>query len=264
MVRRQHARYPAVTPKPDQHLDDSGSEADLYRKLKSFADLRRKELTGQLQPVLDLADAYGSLIARAVAALGSTPPKSRQDSVVRDLIADVFDFLYEWPRPLFEGRLHVAFPLARRAYESLSLLSACYQDASIAERWDRGEQITNAEIRRALAKLPFPESEQALKDLYRFFSKGTHPNRDLIPERFLGDGNEFVLGSIGQPELVLIVDQCCRLVEMWFWLGALVGHVAEEILARTDPSFGNDYLAAAAQAREIGQWLVQRFNELLK
>ncbi len=252
-----------VTRKADQHLGDSGSGADLYRKLKGFADRRRRELTTQLQPVLDLADAYGALIARAVVALSSTPPKSRHDTVVRDLIADVFDFLYEWPRPLFEGRLHVAFPLARRAYESLSLLSACYQDPSVAERWDRGEEISNAEIRRALAKLPFPESEQAMKDLYKFFSKGTHPNRDLISERFLGDGNDFVLGSIGQPELVLIVDHCHRLVEMWFWFGALVGYVAKEILVRTDPAFGKDYQATAARAQEIAKWLIKSFSKLL-
>ena len=252
-----------MTPQTD-HSDEPGSGADLYRKLKDCADLRRREITAQLQPVLDLADAYGALIARAVLALGSTPPKSRQESVVRDLIADVFDFLYEWPRPLFEGRLQVAFPLARRAYESLSLLSACYQDASIAERWDGGEQISNVEIRRALAELPFPESAQATKDLYRFFSKGTHPNREMIPERFLGDGNTFVLGSIGQPELVLILDQCHRLVEMWFWLGAVVAHVAKDIWVHGDPSFGSDYLATAARAREIAQWLVKSFNELLK
>ena len=51
---------------------------------------------------------------------------------------------------------------------------------------------------------------------------------------------------------------------MWFWFGALVGYVANEILARTDPSFGKDYLATAGQAQEAAQWLVKSFNELLK
>ncbi|MGA2403134.1 MAG: hypothetical protein ABSG91_15750, partial [Syntrophobacteraceae bacterium] len=97
------------------------SGASLYRELAFFAESRRKDLLSQLQPVVSITDSYGSLIARAVFALGKVPPKSRQDAVVRDLIADVFDFLYEWRRPLFEGRFHVAFPLARRAYESLSL-----------------------------------------------------------------------------------------------------------------------------------------------
>ena len=242
----------------------SGSGADLYSKLPAFARLRRKELEAQLRPVLDLADAYGSLVARAVVALGFTEPNDRQDSVVRDLIADVFDFLYEWPRPLLEGRLHVSYPLARRAYESLSLLSACLQDKSIAERWDGGEQIGNAAIRKALAKLPFRESETALQELYAFFSQGTHPNRRLVSERFLGDGNEFVLGSIGQPEMVLVVDQCHRLVEMWFWFGAIVSFAAGEALSDRDPSFGRDYLATADRAREVADWLVASFNRLLE
>jgi hypothetical protein len=103
-----------------------------------------------------------------------------------------------------------------------------------------------------------------MKDLYKFFSKGTHPNRDLISERFLGGGNDFVLGSIGQPELVLIVDHCYRLVEMWFWFGALVGYVAKEILVRTDPAFGKDYQATAARAQEIAKWLIKSFNKLLE
>ncbi len=231
--------------------------------LPLYAETRRKELLNQLQPVLDLADAYGSLVARATIALGTVAPKGRQEEEVRDFMADVFEFLYEWPRPLFEGRVQVSLPLARRAYESLSLLSACHQDASIARRWDSGKQIGNAEIRKALAKLPFPESEQAMRDLYKFFSKGTHPNRELIAERFLGDGNEFVLGSIGEPELVLVVDQCMHLVDMWFWFGALVGFLAKEELAKTDPSFGKDYMETATQAAEIKQWLVESFNKLL-
>ncbi|MBN1459025.1 MAG: hypothetical protein JXA57_05780, partial [Armatimonadetes bacterium] len=141
----------------DSEVDDSGSGAELYRKLGEFAELRRNELSAQLKPVCELAHAYGALLSRAVVALGAMPPASLQERVVRDLTADVFDFLYEWPRPLFEGRPHVAFPIARRAYESLSLLSACLQDQAIAERWNRGKEIGNAEVRSALATLPFPE-----------------------------------------------------------------------------------------------------------
>ena len=101
-------------------------------------------------------------------------------------------------------------------------------------------------------------------DLYKFFSKGTHPNRELIAERFLGDGNEFVLGSIGVPELVFVIDQCMYLVDMWFWFGALTAVVAREELAKTDPSFGREYLATATQAAEIKKWLGQSFDKLLQ
>jgi len=251
-------------PDKKRNLGHLESGADLYRKIPYFAETRRKELSIILNRVISLAHSYGSLVARAVWALGNVPPKSRQDVVVRDLIADVFDFLYEWPRPLLEGRLHVAFPLARRAYESLALLAACFQDASIAERWDQGEQIGNAEIRKALSKMPFPESEESLKDLYKFFSKATHPNRDLIAERFLGDGNRFVLGSITQSGLLLVLDHSMHLVDMWFWFGSVVGFIAKEPLEESDPSFFKDYFATARKAAEIKKWLGESFNKLLE
>lgn len=243
-------------------VEDSSSD-DMYGQLAMFAAIRKNELTGCLQPVLDLADSYGSLVSRGVVALGTTPALSRQDAVVRDLIGDVFDFLYEWPRPVFEGRTQVAYPVARRAYESLSLLSACYQDASIAECWDRGDQIQNRDIRKALAKLPLSCDENVLTELYRFFSAGTHPNRELVGERYLGNGNDFVLGSIGAPSLILTITHSIHLVEMWFWFGALVALVAREQLTRLDPSFGEDYLAAAETASSLKKWLTDEYNKVL-
>lgn len=226
--------------------------------------MRSAELQRSLQPVVALIDAYGKLVSRVVVALGSSKPESRQASIVRDLIADVFDFLYEWRRPLFEGRAHVAFPLGRRAYESLSLLSVCCQDEAFALRWDSGSQIGNREIREALATLPVSEEKDGLQELYKLFSKGAHPNRELVGERHLGDDNEYVLGSIAVPELVLVVDQSITMVDLWFWFGALTGHVAKDALAKSDPGFGHDYLEVAANAKDVKTWLVASFNNLLE
>ncbi len=104
-----------------------------YAKLIEYSDRRRQELSRMFSPVLEVTDHYGALICRVTNALGESPPTSAQDLVVRDLMADVFDFLWEWRRPLLEGRLQVAYPLARRSYESLSLLSICAQDPSFAD-----------------------------------------------------------------------------------------------------------------------------------
>jgi hypothetical protein len=179
-------------------------------------------------------------------------------------MVDVFDFLWEWRRPLLEGRIQVAYPLARRSYESLSLLSICAQDPSFADRWERGKKISNAEIREALAGSPMPESEEALKDLYKFFSQGTHPNRDLIAYRYLGEGNQFVLGSIGVPDLVFVTDHCIKLVQMWFWFTAAVGYFFRAGIDTVDSSFGKDYLNTAKQAKKVVSWLVANFNRLLQ
>lgn len=236
-----------------------------YAKLIEYSDQRRQELSKMFSPVVELTDRYGALICRVTCALGSSPPTSTQDVVVRDLMVDVFDFLWEWRRPLLEGRIQVAYPLARRSYESLSLLSICAQDPSFANRWEQGKKkISNSEIREALARSQMPESKEALKDLYDFFSLGTHPNRDLIAYRYLGEGNQSVLGSNGVPDLIFITDHFIKLVQMWFWFTAAVGYFFRVVIDTVDKSFGKDYLNTAEQAKKVISWLADNFNRLLK
>jgi hypothetical protein len=174
----------------------------LYAELRRHAEIRSKELAPLLAPYLDLTDRYGEFVCGIVAVLGQMPPASPRDAATRDLIADVFDFLYEARALVTKGKLEVAYPLARRAYESLSLLVACTLEPKVADRWIAGKQIGHAEVRRVLAAHPMGEKETQTRELYDFFSKSTHPNRDHVAHRFLGEGNEFVLGAIGKPSLV--------------------------------------------------------------
>lgn len=247
----------------EKHKKSSLGEA-LYAQLPEISATCEQKLKSQLQSVQSLLESYGSFVAGATAALGSVAPQNRHDEIIRDLIADVFDFLYEWPRPLFEGRPNVAFPLARRAYESLSLLSACYQKQAIADRWDNDKQIGNAAIRKALANLPYPESEQAMKDLYKFFTEGAHPNRSLIAQRFLGDGNKFTLGSNVEPELCLVLNHCMHLVDMWFWFGALVMKFAVDTFSDIDYAILKNYRDIATRASALKRWLAESFTKELK
>jgi hypothetical protein len=119
--------------------------------------------------------------------LGHTPPSDEQDRVIRDLLADVFDFLYEARPLILGGKLPVAFPLARRAYESLSLLHLCAVDARWAKRWQSRKQIGNADVRRTLGAHPMGEPEADMRELHQFFSEASHPNRSLVPHRMLGE-----------------------------------------------------------------------------
>ncbi len=237
---------------------------ELYRQLPAFAAQRRHELNGMFAPVLKVTEAYGCLAARAVVALGAAPPATPNDAALRDLIGDAFDFLYEWPRPLFEGRLHVAYPLARRAYESISLLAAGTQDPKLLTRWRQGAQIGHGALRAALSKLPMGEDQADLAKVYTYFSKGSHPNRELVSERYLGEGNDFVLGSIAKPDLILTLDQCAHLLSLWFWFGALTGWFAKEALAERDPRFGKDYLDAARNLRVAEEWVRTNLNRLIE
>jgi hypothetical protein len=152
-----------------------------YAELPRYAELRSKELSALLEPYVSITDRYGELLCSIIVVLGQTPPASRRDAAARDLIADVFDFLYEARTLIIKGKLEVAYPLARRAYESLSLLVACELDPKLADRWIAGKQVGNAEVRRVLAANPMGEKEAQTRELYDFFSKTTHPNRTHMP-----------------------------------------------------------------------------------
>ena len=216
-----------------------------------------------LAPYIENTERYGKLICRIVVALGKTPPASKRDVALRDLAADVFDFLYEAGALIVKGKLDVAYPLARRAYESLSLMVACHLDPKTADRWIAGKQVTNADVRRVLDDHPKGESESDMKALYGFFSEAAHPNRKVVAHRHLGEGNAFVLGTVGQPSLAMLTDYALKTLGLWFWFGAVLSFVYADILAEHDPEFKSDYAAAGQKAREVSPWLVEQFDRLL-
>lgn len=235
-----------------------------YQALNQYSVTRYKELSGLLEPYVAITDAFGKLVCRSSVCIGITPPKDTQDSVVRDLMADVFDFLFESRAMILQGKIQIAYVLARRAYESLSLLSLCAQDSEYAEKWESGKKIPNAEVRKQLAKQPFSESADRTQELYSYFSKAAHPNRDLVAHRFLGEGNRFVFGSIGKPDLVFVADLCYRHLQLWFWFNALAGYRHRVLLNKHDPDFMREYLLVTDQAEEIAEWLARQFDHFLK
>ena len=235
-----------------------------YQALKQYSATRYKELSGLLKPYVAITDAFGKLVCRISICLGVTPPTDTQDSVVRDLMADVFDFLFESRAMILQGKIQIAYVLARRAYESLSLLSLCAQDSEYADKWESGKKISNSEVRKQLAEQPFSESAEGTQELYSFFSNVAHPNRDLVANRYLGQGNRFVFGSIGEPDLVFITDFCYKHLQLWFWFGALASHTHHALLDKHDPDCTKEYFLTTDQAEDIAEWLAKHFNRLLK
>ncbi len=235
-----------------------------YEELPKYADTRTKEISEMAKPFIEITDKYGRLICRIVHLLGNVKPKDTQDVAIRDLMSDIFDALYESRSLILAGKVHVSFPIARRAYESLSLLHCCVLDKAFANKWNKGKEIGNAEVRKKLGSHPKGESEKELRELYKFFCKATHPNRDLILRRFLGEGNKFVLGVIGKPNLVLTIDYCIKMLEMWFWLTATVSHFYKKEYLHKDKEYFTEYHQAADEAKQVKQWLVENFNSLLK
>jgi hypothetical protein len=234
-----------------------------YTDLLRYAEVRSNELAQLLAPYIELTDRYGEVLCSIVVALGRTRPASPRDAATRDLIADVFDFLYEARALIIKGKLEVAYPLARRAYESLSLLVACSLESKLADRWIAGKQVGNAEVRRVLAAHPMGEKETQTRELYEFFSETTHPNRSHVARRLLGEGNEFVLGAVGRPSLVLLADYALKTPNLWFWFAAFVTFTYRDVLAQTDPELFKSYNNAAEVAKPVAAWLREQFNRVL-
>jgi hypothetical protein len=238
-------------------------DAPLYLELPQYAAIRSNELAPMLAPYTELTDRYAEVLCRIVAALGKKPPTSMRDVAVRDLIADVFDFPYE-ARPLIaKGMVDVAYPLARRAFESLSLLVACSLEPKLADRWIAGKEVRQSEVRRVLADHPKGEKEARTRELYDFFSRTTHPNRDYMAHRLLGQGNEFVLGAVGKPSLVILADYALKSLGLWFWFAAFVGFTYRELLSEVDPNVLKIYLDTAKDAEPTATWLREQYNRLL-
>jgi hypothetical protein len=195
--------------------------------------------------------------------LGYSAPIDTQDIVVRDVAADIFDFLYKSRASILSGELHVAYPLMRRAFESLCLLHACILHKDIAEKWQGGKKLENRELRKILAEHPMGESETHLKELYGFFSRATHPNREMLASRRLGQGNKYVLGAISMPEPIVMVDHCMKVLELWFWLSALITHHYKERLTQSHRDYMQLYYEAVDFEKKVYEWLADQFNRLL-
>ncbi len=235
-----------------------------YEKLEYYSDQRSREICGMLEPYIKVTDKYGELLSRITNLLGGVKPINIQGKVIRDLMADVFDCLYESRKLILSGKCTIAFPLGRRAYESLSLLHLSALDPSLAMEWEEGRKINNHEIRSALDEHPLGESKVLTDELYNFFCSATHPNRELIPHRFLGEGNQFVLGVIGKPDLIMVTDYCMKLLEFWFWLTATLTWFYKETILARDKTFFDEYFKSKLDAEKIMKSLTENFNRLLK
>lgn len=243
-------------------MDYSKIGAEEYHRLNEYAETRFSELSKIFQAETRVLIEYEELICRATVILGSYPPKDVADRSIRDLLADVFDFLYISRRLILEGYASIAFPLLRRAFECNSLIQYFILLPNKAIEWDKGKQISNKEIRKYLNSHPMGESEKAMKYLYAFFSGATHPNREYIPNRFLGEGNKFVLGAIGIPSLLIVADYMHRLLALWFWFAALISYYYRDLLFSVDKNYGNDYMKIANEAQRVNEELLKSQREL--
>ncbi len=235
-----------------------------YKLLESYANKRKEDTNKFASDYIILTDNYGELVSRLTLMLGYRKPKDTQDIVIRDLLADVFDFLYESRALIVSGKLNISFPVARRAYESLSLLHLFTLDNLLANKWHNGKKINNEEVRKKLSTYKLGESEAELKKLYKFFCTATHPNRELIAQRFLGEDNFYVLGTIGIPDIILVFDYMIKNIEMWFWFLSVITFFYKELILENDSDYFKFYMDISKKSVEIKSNILNMLNNLSK
>ena len=196
--------------------------------------------------------------------LGKIEPKSLRDEVLRDLFCEAFDILKASKEYILKWQISPVFPLLRRAYEIISLFVYFVLKPDIIEKWEEGRQINQTEIRDYLSKHPLGESKESQKNMYSWLSRGAHINRDFIAYRGLGRGNEFVLGSIQKPHLLIISDHFSKTLDSWFWLIAVFNAVYSPVFEKTDSSIIDFYFEIADSAKKASKWLEKNWNDLNK
>jgi len=230
-----------------------------HDNLKEYSKTRVSELVEIFSEENKAVVDYEKLLCRATLILGHVKPKDAADQSIRDLLADVFDFLYISRQLILQGNLSAAFPLLRRAFESSALIHYFILKPQKADQWSNGKQIKNEEVRKFLGsnRMGLTVAEDAYQQAYADYSGGSHPNREYIPYRYLGEPNEFVLGSIVKPELLIVGVNFEKLIGLWFWLAAMISVHYFKLFEIADPMYSSDYMKVAEFAQKI-------VNEVLK
>ncbi len=114
---------------------------ELYQSFDDYEKFRTEELKKILKPYIDVTNEYGKILSRICLLIGHIKPKDKYEKTQRDLFADVFDHLYETRNFIINGKYYIAYPLARKAFESLTLKIAFYLDSRLANKWENGIQI---------------------------------------------------------------------------------------------------------------------------
>ena len=232
-----------------------GSEE--YCQLSEYAKSRFFESNKIFKNEVNLLKKYEELICRLTLILGDNLPKDITDKSIRDLFADIFDFLYISRHLILESYASVAFPLLRRAFESISLMQYFMFLPNKAIIWNNGKQISNAEIRKYLDSHQMGTSEKSMKILYKFFSGAAHPNREYIPSRFLGEENQFVLGAIGVTDEKIRSNYIYNLLQLWFWFVASTSYHYKELLQFSDKKYIEDYMNIVNGALKLREALLK-------
>ena len=163
---------------------------------------------------------------------------------------------------LKQGLPNAAAPLIRRIYENVSLMNAFIIDKNLYEKWFRGQEVGNREVRKVLSTSPAGEALERTQSLYYRLSDKAHPSRIAISDRFLGEGNPFTLGPVMTPSVALVSDALVRLLSLVFWFAACAALYYKPIISSHHSHFIKLYEAASTHALSINENLAGDLDRL--
>ena len=229
-----------------------------HRLLSEYSEARNTELTRIFDSESDVIQFYEILVCALTLILAESRSDKVHDRSIRDLMADTFDTLYFCRKAIYSGFFGVAFPLMRISFEKIALIHYFMLLPEKAKVWDSGKTIMNSEVRRFLDSQPMGEDGTDLKRFYDKYSSAIHLNRSYVPERFLGEGNEFVLGVIGAPDLFVVADFVAELLDLWFWFGAIISFNYRKEIEKHSTDFHRYYFKIAGRMETVAQELHER------
>jgi len=249
--------------KPETAVKEPPRHWNPYAKLPGIETERRSSIEEIFIDEFAFIDDCLALAARQVEILGDIRPANIEDVAIRDLSCDAFEFLYEARRVIAENRPSVVFPLMRRAFESVSLCHLFMVKPEFAQKWSKGHQFSNSEVRRHLESAPMTESVEQIRRLYGHFSKGTHPNRSHLPYLFLGEGNQFTLGAIPPIDLLVLGDHIHHLLDLCYWyVGVFLYSYRESLPDRIGPRFASEFLELTPRITQLRSALNEQLVKL--
>lgn len=234
-----------------------------YSSLPEIEATRRQEIEEIFVDEFAFVDDCLALATKQVEFLGEIHPSSVEDVAMRDLSCDAFEFLYEARRSLAENRPSVVFPLMRRAFESISLCQLFTVKPEFARKWSKGQKISNSDVRKHLEHHPMTDSIEQLREEYRHFSRGTHPNRTHVPYVFLGEGNRFTLGAIPPVDPLVLGEHIRHLIQLCYWyIGIFVYFYLKSLARSVRSKFTTELLKLTPRLKQLRSHLQEQLLTL--
>lgn len=242
--------------------DYSSEAAACHRDMDTISLEKETALSETFKAYVRIFSRYEALACQLTLQLGDHPPASEVDRACRDLFADTFDSLYVARRLVLRHYASSAFPLIRRAFETICLMEYFPHAPDRAKAWLRDEEIKNVEIRKFLEALG-SESGDGLKAVYKFLAGGAHPTRSFIPKRLLGDGNRFVLGSIMPLMYSGVSEYVLESLRTWFWYMAVANFTFMSMSLPVNSVYCDEYMSTAEEAQRAIKRLAQQMPRIV-